>query len=68
LQGRIAGKDKRMIDPDNYGLVEMAFVGAVVLGFAVWQLVSVNREIAKDRAKSEDSAGHAVGEHRLDDR
>jgi hypothetical protein len=57
-----------MFDPDTYGLIEMGFTGAVVLGFAVWQLVSVNREIAKDRAKSEDRAGHAIGEHRLDDR
>jgi hypothetical protein len=62
-----------MIDPDHYGLIEMGFTAAVVLGFGVWQLVSVNREIAKDKlesraAKSEDRAGHAVGEHGLNDR
>jgi hypothetical protein len=58
------------MNQDYYSLIEMAFVGIVVLGIAVWQLVSVNREIKKDRAKREspERSGHAVGEHRLDDR
>lgn len=30
-----------MIDPEYYGLVEMGFTGAVVLGFAFWQLWTV---------------------------
>lgn len=30
-----------MIDPNSYGLIEMGFTGAVVLGFAFWQLWSV---------------------------
>ena len=62
-----------------YSIIEMGFTGAVVLGFAIWQLVSINREIAKDKAAkaereagapadSPESAGHPVGEHRLDDR
>jgi len=35
------------MDPKYYGLVEMGFSGAVVLGFCFWQLWSVNREIRK---------------------
>jgi hypothetical protein len=31
------------------GLVEMIFVYAVALGFGIWQLVSVRREISRDR-------------------
>jgi hypothetical protein len=31
-------------------LLELLFSGAVVLGFGIWQLVSVRREIARDRA------------------
>lgn len=51
--------------------MDMAIAGVPVLIFCIWQLVSINREIAKDKqAKSEspDGAGHSVGEHRLDDR
>ena len=48
-------------------------IGAVpALGIGIWQLVSINREIARDKAArppdSPESPGHAVGEHRLDDR
>lgn len=39
------------MNPDNYGLVEMVFVLALALGFGGWQLWSVNRDIAKDKAK-----------------
>ena len=56
------------MDPKYYGLVEMAFFGVVVLGFGFWQLRSINREIAKDKAKSEEGAGHAPGEHLAGDR
>ena len=51
-----------------YSLIELTFTGGVVMAFILWQLVSVNREIGRDRKKSEDGTGHAVGEHRLDDR
>ena len=58
-----------------FALLDMAIVGVPTVVFIVWQLVSINREIAKDKAKqaappddSPDSAGHSVGEHRLDDR
>jgi hypothetical protein len=34
---------------DNLVFVEIIFSGAVALGFGVWQLWSVNREIAKDK-------------------
>ena len=58
-----------MIDPAYYGLVEIVFTGAVVLGFAFWQLRSVSREIARDRERrSPEDARHPVREHRLDDR
>ena len=58
------------MNPDYYSLIELAFVGIVVLGLAIWQLISVNREIRKDKAKREspEGSGHPVGEHRLDDR
>ena len=62
-------------------LMDMAIAGVPVVIFCIWQLISVNREIAKDKAKKADlpesalsdgalpeSARHAVGEHRLDDR
>ena len=55
-------------------LFDLAIAGVPVVIFCVWQLVSVNREIAKDRARdsaerpSPDRSGHAIGEHRLDDR
>lgn len=56
-----------MIDPRHFGLIEMGFTALVVLGFAIWQIVSVNREIARDR-RSKEAARHPVWEHRLDDR
>ncbi len=34
-------------------LVEMLFVYGVILGLAIWQLVSVRRELARDRAAAE---------------
>ena len=58
-----------------FSLMDLAIGGIPVILFCVWQLISVNREIAKDTAKKADpdgalpkSAGHSVGEHRLDDR
>ncbi len=56
-----------------FSLFDMAICGVPALGFAIWQLISINREIAKDKAakvstQSPDGARHAVGEHRLDDR
>ena len=53
-----------------FSLMDMAIVGVPALAIGIWQLVSVNREIARDKAKREspEGAGHSVGEHRLDDR
>ena len=34
---------------ENLGFIEIVFSGAVALGFGVWQLWSVNREIARDK-------------------
>jgi hypothetical protein len=33
----------------NYGWIEIIFVGAAALGFGIWQLWSVNRDIKKDK-------------------
>ena len=55
---------------DYFSLFDMAIAGVPVVIFCVWQLVSVNREIARDKEKHDlpESPGHPVGEHRLDDR
>ncbi|MCM8556531.1 hypothetical protein [Sphingomicrobium sediminis] len=53
------------------GLIEIIFVAVIAFGFGGWQLWSVNREIKRDReekARSDRVAGHAIGEHELDDR
>lgn len=60
----------------SLGLLDLAIAGIPALAFGIWQLVSINREIARDREKREQAAqdaspecsGHPVGEHRLDDR
>lgn len=56
-------------------LMDLAIAGIPALAFGIWQLISVNREIARDKAQkqareagSPEGAGHPVGEHRLDDR
>lgn len=36
---------------DNYGWIEIVFVGVVALGLGFWQLWSINREIAKDKER-----------------
>ncbi|MES2022289.1 MAG: hypothetical protein V4460_13425 [Pseudomonadota bacterium] len=56
-----------------FALLDMAIVGVPALGWGIWQWVSITREIARDRASQNDedpspgAAGHAIGEHRLDD-
>ena len=60
-----------MLDPSYFSLIDMAIVGIPVSIFCIWQLISINREIARDKAANDASperAGHAVGEHGLDDR
>jgi hypothetical protein len=37
----------------NFGWIEMVVFGGIALGIGVWQLVSVNREIARDKAKKD---------------
>jgi len=61
--------------PGLFALLDMAIVGVPTVVFLVWQFVSINREIAKDKAKksappddSPKGAGHPIGEHRLGDR
>lgn len=41
------------MDPKFYGVVEMVFFGTVVLGLGAWQLVSIRRELKRDREKSQ---------------
>ncbi|MDR7101589.1 hypothetical protein [Croceicoccus sp. BE223] len=56
---------------EHFGWIEIVFTAVIALGFGFYQLWSVNREIARDREarkKASDDAGHAVGEHELDDR
>jgi hypothetical protein len=56
---------------NNLGLVEAALTFLIVVGFCVWQYVSISLSQAKDRAKAEaeklSASGHAEGEHSLDD-
>ncbi len=42
------------MNPDNYGLIEMALSFGVVLVFLFWQLYSVRRSIAEDARKGQD--------------
>lgn len=60
------------MDGRYFSLLDMAIVAVPVLVIGVWQLVSVNRAIARDKAAKDDAlperARHPVGEHRLDDR
>ncbi|WP_271078460.1 hypothetical protein [Aurantiacibacter sp. MUD61] len=58
----------------NFGVIEIVFFAVTALGFGLYQLWSVNREIKKDRARkaAEDQSaalpGHAEREHELGDR
>jgi hypothetical protein len=57
---------------NNLGLVEAGLTFLIVVGFCVWQYVSVSRSQVRDRAKAEAdksaAAGHAEGQHPLHDR
>lgn len=37
----------------SFGWIEIVVFYAIALSLGVWQLVSVNREIAKDKAKKD---------------
>lgn len=56
-----------------FSLFDMAICGIPVILFCIWQLISVNREIARDRRKpappppSPQRPGHPIGQHRLND-
>ncbi len=43
-----------MIDPAHYGLIELLLFGAIAIGLGVWQLISVNRDIARRKRGEED--------------
>ena len=53
-----------------FSLMDMAIVAVPALGIGIWQLVSINREIARDKKAKESpkGSGHPVGKHRLNDR
>lgn len=58
---------------EHFGWVEILFTATIAFSFGFYQLWSVNREIrrdreAKEREASDKAAGHAVREHKLDDR
>lgn len=59
---------------NNLGLIELLLSGALGIGFCLYQYVAITRDIARSkRERAEDGqsaggAGHAEGEHRLDDR
>ena len=47
---------------DNLGWIEIVFVGVVALGLGFWQLWSINREIAKDKAAKEAKEAEGRGQ------
>jgi hypothetical protein len=53
-----------MIDPKYYGLIELTLFGAIVLGFAIWQLWTV-RDAGKPKDPPKDAlpkdSGHPEG-------
>ena len=38
---------------ENFGWIEMVVFGGIALGFGFWQLRSINKEIARDKAKKD---------------
>ena len=58
----------------NFGWIEIVFTALVAFSFGGYQLWSVRREIARDKAAKAEaerlsgSTGHPVGEHELDNR
>lgn len=38
---------------ENFGWIEIVVFAAIALGFGLWQLRSINREIARDKARKE---------------
>ena len=34
----------------NFGWIEIVVFAGIALGFGFWQLISINREIARDKA------------------
>jgi len=45
------------MDPWIFGILDGALVGFVVLGWGIWQYVSINREIARDKAQKQIDPG-----------
>lgn len=56
---------------EHFGWVEILFTALVAFGFGFYQLLSVNREIKRDKERKEResaASGHSIGKHELDDR
>ena len=54
-----------------FSLFDMAICGIPALAFGTWQIISVNREIARDKkakSASPEGPGHPIWKHRLNDR
>jgi hypothetical protein len=43
-----------MMTNQYFSLFDMAIAGVPVLAFCIWQLISINREIAKDKKPPEE--------------
>ena len=46
-----------MMGDHIFGIFDMAIAGGAVLAFCVWQMISINREIAKDRKPKDPPEG-----------
>jgi hypothetical protein len=42
-----------MINQEYYALIELVLFGAIALGIGIWQLWSVNRDIARSKAEED---------------
>ncbi len=40
----------------NFGWIEMVVFGTIALGFGLWQLHSINKEIARDKTAKDKAA------------
>ena len=43
------------MNPESFGMIELVLSFSLVLGFCVWQLVSVNRIIARRKAAEKET-------------
>ncbi|SMC63803.1 hypothetical protein [Novosphingobium sp. B1] len=41
---------------ENFGWIEIVVFAAIALGFGLWQLRSINKEIARDKARKQNDS------------